>query len=82
MGRVLISLERHRNVTGTSPENCRRNFIKLTPQPEAHPKLKQLAQQQGLTLNALLVPYLNDIAAGRLTRGSQWGQPAEGNKAA
>jgi hypothetical protein len=51
--------------------------MELTPRPEIHRKLKQLAQQQGLTLNALLVPFLNDIAAGRLTRGAQWVAPSE-----
>ena len=57
--------------------------MELTPRPEIHRKLKQLAQKEGLTLNALLVPYLNDIAAGRLTRGSQWVQPEQpGQKAA
>jgi hypothetical protein len=56
--------------------------MELTPRPEIHRKLKQLAQKEGLTLNALLVPYLNDIAAGRLTRGSHWVQQGEGSKAA
>jgi hypothetical protein len=56
--------------------------MELTPRPEIHDKLKKLAQEQGLTLNALLVPYLNDIAAGRLTRGSHWVTPQQGQKAA
>ncbi|MDO7888196.1 hypothetical protein [Hymenobacter cheonanensis] len=56
--------------------------MELTPRPEIHKKLKKLAQEQGLTLNALLVPFLNDIAAGRLVRGPQWVAPQPGQKAA
>lgn len=31
-------------------------------------KLKEMAAKEGISLNALLVPYLNEIANGRLVR--------------
>ncbi|WP_324671042.1 hypothetical protein [Hymenobacter sp. GOD-10R] len=40
----------------------------VSPKPNITKKLKDMAQQQGITLNALVVPFLNDIAEGRLVR--------------
>lgn len=55
--------------------------MELTPNPEVHKKLKQLAQQEGISLNALLVPFLNDIAAGRLVRVPHYPPQPAGQKA-
>ena len=38
--------------------------MKLNPNPEVAKKLKA----EGISYNAFLVPFLNDIAAGRLVR--------------
>lgn len=40
----------------------------VNPKPQVVKKLKQLAAAEGISLNAMLTPFLNDIAAGRLVR--------------
>lgn len=42
--------------------------MELNPLPAVTKKLKQQAAAQGLTLNAYLTPFLNDIASERLVR--------------
>ena len=42
--------------------------MEVNPKPQVVKKLKELAAEQGITLQALVVPFLNDIAAGRLVR--------------
>jgi hypothetical protein len=55
--------------------------MELNPNPEIHKKLKDMAKKEGVSLNALLVPFLNDIALGRIERGSYWVTPSQGQKA-
>ena len=40
----------------------------VNPKPQVVKRLKALAAAEGISLNAMLTPFLNDIAAGRLTR--------------
>lgn len=40
----------------------------IRPMPHVAKKLKELAQKEGISCNAFIVPFLNDIAAGRLVR--------------
>ena len=42
--------------------------MEINPMPHVAKRLKEQAQKEGLTLNAYLVPFLNDIAAERLIR--------------
>lgn len=42
--------------------------MELNPNPDVAKKLKKLAKAEGISCNAFLVPFLNDIAAGRLVR--------------
>jgi len=42
--------------------------MEVSPKPVVVKKLKELAMKEGITLNAFIVPFLNDIAAGRLVR--------------
>jgi predicted HicB family RNase H-like nuclease len=50
--------------------------MELNPKPLIAKKLKEMAAKEGVSLNALLVPYLNDIAAGRLVRGCYYQEPS------
>jgi hypothetical protein len=43
-------------------------FMVVNPKPQVVKKLKQLAAAEGISLNAMLTPFLNDIAAERLVR--------------
>ena len=52
--------------------------MELNPNPEVRKKLKEMAQKEGLSVNAMLVPFLNDIAAGRLVRVPHY--PPQGQK--
>ncbi len=49
--------------------------MEINPKPLVVKKLKEMAAKEGISLNALLVPYLNDIASGKLTRGYQYQEP-------
>ena len=71
--------ELHRKNAGELPDLF---FMELTPRPEVHKKLKALAQREGVSLNALLVPFLNDIAAGRLVRVPHYPPQPGGQKVA
>jgi hypothetical protein len=51
--------------------------MELNPKPLIAKKLKEMAAKEGVSLNALLVPYLNDIAAGRLVRGCYYQEPPQ-----
>ena len=52
----------------------------IAPKPHVVKKLKALAAAEGISLNAMLTPFLNDIAAGRLVRVPHY--PPQGQKAA
>jgi hypothetical protein len=71
-----------RNFTGRTPEDSRDLFfMEVNPKPQVAKKIKELAAKEGISYNAFLVPFLNDIAAGRLTRVPHY--PAQqGQKAA
>ncbi len=56
--------------------------MEVNPRPQVVEKLKKLADAQGLTLNALVVPFLNDIAEGRLVRVPHYPPQAGQQKAA
>jgi predicted HicB family RNase H-like nuclease len=43
--------------------------MEVTPKLLVVKKLKEIAAKEGISLNALITPFLNDIAAGRLVRG-------------
>jgi len=51
--------------------------MELNPNPEVRKKLKEMAQKEGLSVNAMLVPFLNDIAAGRLVRSPHYVAPQQ-----
>jgi hypothetical protein len=51
--------------------------MQVSPKPLVVEKLKEMAAKEGISLNALLVPYLNDIAEGRLVRGFRYQQPPQ-----
>ncbi|UOQ53047.1 hypothetical protein [Hymenobacter cellulosivorans] len=42
--------------------------MELSPKPLVVKKLKELARKEGVSLNAFLIPFLNDVAEGRLVR--------------
>lgn len=46
--------------------------MEISPKPLVVKKLKQLAAAEGISLNAYLTPFLNDIAAGKLVRSCQY----------
>jgi hypothetical protein len=72
-----------RNFTGEPPENSRTYFsMELNPNPEVRKKLKDLAKKEGISVNAMLVPFLNDIAAGRLVRSPHYVAPGHERKVA
>jgi hypothetical protein len=56
--------------------------MELNLNPEVRKKLKDLAKKEGISVNAMLVPFLNDIAAGRLVRSPHYVAPLHGQKAA
>lgn len=56
--------------------------MEVNPRPTVVKKLKEQADAEGLTLNAYLTPFLNDIAAGRLVRVPHYPPPAQQQKAA
>jgi predicted HicB family RNase H-like nuclease len=49
--------------------------MEINPRPLVAKKLKEMAAKEGISLNALIVPYLNDIADGRLVRGYSYQEP-------
>jgi hypothetical protein len=69
--------ELHRRTTGELPDLF---SMELNPNPEVRKKLKELAQKEGISVNAMLVPFLNDIAAGRLVRSPHYVAPGQGQK--
>jgi hypothetical protein len=56
--------------------------MEINPNPEVHKKLKEMAAKEGVSVNQMLVPFLNDIAAGRLVRSPHYVAPVQGQKAA
>jgi hypothetical protein len=65
----LAAGKKCRNFTGRTLAECRLYFsMEVNPRPQVVQELKKQAEAQGLTLNAYLMPFLNDIAAGRLVR--------------
>lgn len=48
----------------------------IRPMPHVAKKLKKMAQEQGISYNAVLVPFLNAIAAGELVMSPQFLPPA------
>ena len=57
--------------------------MEVNPMPHVAKKIKELAQKEGVSANAFLVPFLNDIAAGRLVRVPTYTLPQpQPNKAA
>jgi hypothetical protein len=54
-------------------------FMDIRPMPHVAKKLKELAQKEGISYNAFIVPFLNDIAAGRLVRVPYYPPPAQNN---
>jgi hypothetical protein len=57
-------------------------FMEVNPKPNVAKKIKELAAKEGISYNAFLVPFLNDIAAGRLTRVPHYPAPGQEQKAA
>jgi hypothetical protein len=51
--------------------------MEINPRPLVAKKLKELAQKEGISVNAMLVPFLNDIAAGRLVRSPHYVSPGQ-----
>ena len=49
--------------------------MEVNPHPHIAKKLKKLAADEGVTLNAFITPFLNDIAAGRLVRVPHYPPP-------
>lgn len=49
----------------------------IRPKPHVVKKLKDMAQKEGISYNAMLVPFLNDIAAGRLVRSPHYVAPMQ-----
>jgi hypothetical protein len=49
--------------------------MQVSPKPEVVKQLKRIAQKQGISLNALLVPFLIEIAEGRLEMKPNWRPP-------
>ena len=54
--------------------------MELAPKPLVHKQLKALAAKEGVSLNAYLMPFLNDIAAGRLVRVPHYPPPAKSER--
>ena len=59
------------------PSLATRTFMEVNPKPHITKALKKLAQKEGVTLNGFLVPFLNDIASGRLVRSPQYLPPTQ-----
>jgi hypothetical protein len=51
--------------------------MEINPRPLVARKLKELAQKEDISVNAMLVPFLNDIAAGRLVRSPHYVAPGQ-----
>ena len=51
--------------------------MEVTPKLLVVKKLKETAAKEGISLNALITPFLNDIAAGRLVRGCYYQEPRQ-----
>jgi hypothetical protein len=51
--------------------------MEINPRPLVAKKLKEMAAKEGISLNALIVPYLNDIASGKLVRGYSYQEPQQ-----
>ena len=51
--------------------------MEVNPMPHVAKKIKELAQKEGISANAYLVPFLNDIAAGRLIRVPHYPPPQQ-----
>jgi predicted HicB family RNase H-like nuclease len=49
--------------------------MQISPKPIVVKKLKEMAAKEGISLNALITPFLNDIASGKLTRGCCYVEP-------
>lgn len=64
-GGLQILPELHRHTTGRVPGLF---FMEVNPPQKTVAKLKELAQQEGVSLNSYITPFLNDIAQGRLVR--------------
>ena len=54
--------------------------LHLAPPTDTCDLLRKLAAKEGISVNAYLVPFLNDIAHGRLLRVPHY--PADGHQAA
>lgn len=51
--------------------------METNPPQKTVQRLKELAREEGITLNAFLVPFLNDIAQGRLVRVPHYPAPSK-----
>ena len=49
--------------------------MELNPPEKTVKELKKKAQAEGITLNAFITPFLNDIANGRLVRVPHYPAP-------
>jgi hypothetical protein len=49
--------------------------MEINPRPLVARKLKEMAAKEGISVNAMLVPFLNDIASGKLVRGYSYQEP-------
>ena len=51
--------------------------LHLAPPQETVEAIRKMAAKEGISVNAMLVPYLNEIARGELVRASYWpgGEP-------
>ncbi len=49
--------------------------MEINPRPFVAKKLKEMAAKEGISVNALLVPFLNDIASGKLVRVANYQGP-------
>lgn len=54
--------------------------MEVNPKPLVVKKLKEMAAKEGISLNALVVPYLNDIASGKLVRGYSYQEPSQASQ--
>lgn len=49
--------------------------MELAPKPLVVKKIKELAAKEGVSMNAFLIPFINDIAEGRLVRVPHYPPP-------
>jgi hypothetical protein len=54
--------------------------MQISPKPLVVKKLKEMAAKEGISLNALITPFLNDIAAGKLTRSCYYVEQQSGRQ--